>query len=1069
MTNKNPQTEMLEKLRQQAEELRRTQVELEASHARYLDLYECAPVPYVTVGPQGIIEEANPAAASLLGVARSALPGLLMERLVFEADRENFRRFSQQLASSDQRHSCEIQMIKGDATVFLAHLEATAAQARRENGGPSLRIVLSDITGRQEKDDALRESENALRESQSIAGLGSYVLNFSTGCWTSSDVLDELFGIDKSYARTMEGWLVLIHPDDRAMMADYVATDVSRLGRMFDKPYRIIRRSDRAERWVHGLGNLKHDAAGRLAEMRGTIQDITWRKLIEDVQVFLAQTSRWTPDEPFFNALARYLASSLKMDFVGIDRLVGDGQTARTVAVWGDGRFEDKITHSLLGTPGGEVVGRTVCCFPENIRQLFPRDQILQDLRAESYAGVTLFSHTGRPIGLISAIGRSPLANRALAEATLKLVAVRAAAELERLDAEEALQKSEERFHELFQNIPSVAIQGYNADGTTLYWNKASEELYGYTADEALGRNVADLIIAPEMRDRVAQAMRRMAETGIPAPPGEIFLVRKDGSPVCVFAYIAVVQPHGGACELFCVDIDLTARKQAEESNIRLATAVEQASETIVITNTEGTILYANPAFEKTTGYTRAEAIGRNSRILVSGRHDEGFYRNMWDTIRRGEVWTGHFFNKRKDGTLYEEEATISPVRDHKGTIVNFVAVKRDVTHEIQLEAQFRQSQKMEAFGQLAGGVAHDFNNILGAMMLQTEVTAMAAGINEEISEGLRQIHASATRAANLTRQLLLFSHKQILQSDDLDLNNVIADLVKMLQRIIGDDMSLQLDFHPHPLVIHADSGMLDQLIMNLVINARDAMPGGGHIHIRTDEKILDDGEAALIPDAQAGHHVRLTVSDSGCGIAADLLPRIFEPFFTTKEPGKGTGLGLATVFGIVKRHGASITVESEPGQGTTFRILFPTPVIPAPVKSPAAEKTGPLDGSETILLVEDEPALRMLTRTVLNNHGYTVLEAADGVEALEIRKNHRGSINLLLTDMIMPRGISGRALAEKLLEEDPQLHVIFTSGYSPEISSGKLPLVMGRNFIQKPATAAQLLETVRNCLESRI
>jgi len=805
--------------------------------------------------------------------------------------------------------------------------------------------------------------------------------------------------------------------------------------------------------------------------MRGTIQDITGRKLIDDIQVFLAQTSRWTPDEPFFNALARYLASSLKMDFVCIDRLDGDGLTARTVAVWSDGRFEDNTSYSLFDTPCGEVVGRMVCCFPAHVRQSFPRDQVLHELRAESYVGVTLFSHTGQPIGLIAVISRNPLTNRTLAETTLKLVAVRAAAELERLDAEMALQKSEERFHELFQNIPSVAIQGYTADGTTIYWNKAAEELYGYTAREALGRNLADLIIPSKMRGIAAQAARRMAETGIPDPPAEISLIRKDGSPVCVFSCHTVVQPHGSAPELFCIDIDLTARKQAEESNIRLATAVEQASETIVITDTEGTILYANPAFEQTTGYTCAEAIGSNPRIFKSGRQDLGFYQSLWETLQRGEVWSGHFSNKRKNGTLYEEEATISPVRDSNGTIVNYVAVKRDVTREIQLEAQFRQSQKMEAFGQLAGGVAHDFNNILGAMMLQTEVTAMAAGITPEINEGLAQIRASASRAAELTRQLLLFSHNQVLQSENLDLNDVIANLTKMLRRIIGDDMILLLDVHPHPLVTHADSGMLDQLMMNLVINARDAMPGGGHIHIRTDEKFLTTDEAALIHDAKAGCHICLTVTvtvtDSGCGIAPEILPRIFEPFFTTKEPGKGTGLGLSTVFGIVKRHGASITVESELGQGTTFSILFPTPVISAPLKTRAAEITKPQGGSETILLVEDEPVLRILTRTILENHGYTVLAAAHGVEALEIREKHRGSIDLLLTDMIMPHGISGRALAKKLLEADPRLRVVFTSGYDPEISNGKQTLIAGKNFIQKPATPAQLLETIRKCLDS--
>jgi PAS domain S-box-containing protein len=320
---------------------------------------------------------------------------------------------------------------------------------------------------------------------------------------------------------------------------------------------------------------------------------------------------------------------------------------------------------------------------------------------------------------------------------------------------------------------------------------------------------------------------------------------------------------------------DITARKQAEISHVRLATAVEQAKETIVITDENGIILYANPAFEKSTGYSCEEALGQNPRILNSGNHPGEFFESMWATLRRGEVWSGHMVNRRKDGTLFEEEATISPIRDESGRIINYVGVKRDVTLEVRLQDQIRQSQKMEAFGQLAGGVAHDFNNILGSMMLQAELTLLAPGLPEDVIGGIQQIRTDAVRAANLTRQLLLFSHRQVLQSRELDLNEIVANLAKMLQRIIGEDVKLQVELHPAPLVTHADAGMLDQLLMNLVINSRDAMPDGGCIRVQTCESDISAEQAALMTGINPGLHVTLTVTDDGSGIDPEILPRL--------------------------------------------------------------------------------------------------------------------------------------------------------------------------------------------------
>ncbi len=380
-------------------------------------------------------------------------------------------------------------------------------------------------------------------------------------------------------------------------------------------------------------------------------------------------------------------------------------------------------------------------------------------------------------------------------------------------------------------------------------------------------------------------------------------------------------------CGLVGIGRDITERKRAEAANARLATAVEQAAEAIVITDPEGTILYVNPAFERTTGYTSPEAVGQSPRILKSGKHDAAFYQQMWDTLSRGKVWTGRIINKKKNGTLYEEETSISPVFDSDGKIANFVAVKRDVTQEVALETQLRQSQKMEIIGQLAGGVSHDFNNILTVIQGNASLLLNAELKPDEKTECTQQILHAAERAASLTRQLLIFSRKQVMQPANLSLNEVVEQMTKMLRRVLGENISLQSNYAANLPLIHGDPGMIEQVLMNLVVNARDAMPAGGSLTIATGVKRFDNEQAEQIPGASPGLHVWLAVSDTGSGIAPEILSHIFEPFFTTKEVGKGTGLGLATVYGIMQQHHGWITVTSEVNRGTTFQIQFPAVV----------------------------------------------------------------------------------------------------------------------------------------------
>jgi signal transduction histidine kinase/DNA-binding response OmpR family regulator len=419
------------------------------------------------------------------------------------------------------------------------------------------------------------------------------------------------------------------------------------------------------------------------------------------------------------------------------------------------------------------------------------------------------------------------------------------------------------------------------------------------------------------------------------------------------------------------------------------------------------------------------------------------------------------------DGTVLDRYS--SPVRDKAGNYYGRIWSFRDITRRLTLEAQLRQSQKMEAIGQLAAGVAHDFNNILAIIQLQAGLLQTDSDLAPQHQESAREIERATERAANLTRQLLLFSRKQTMQPGEMDLNHSISEMTKMLQRIISVDIQLQFKFIPKPLFIRADAGMMDQVLMNLAVNARDAMPQGGQLVIETSAVEFDESVRGQSPQARPGSFVCLSVSDTGMGISPKNLPHIFEPFFTTKDVGKGSGLGLATVFGIIQQHQGWINVYSEVGHGTVFRIYLPRLAASAGPESGQPAPPPAHGGRETILLVEDEAALRDTMRQTLAQLGYRVLESASGAEALKVWQQHHQATDLLLTDMVMPGGMTGRDLAEKLLTEKPKLKVIYTSGYSVEIASRDFPLAEGVDFITKPFGASKLAQTVRNCLDQPV
>jgi PAS domain S-box-containing protein len=610
-----------------------------------------------------------------------------------------------------------------------------------------------------------------------------------------------------------------------------------------------------------------------------------------------------------------------------------------------------------------------------------------------------------------------------------------------------------------------LAIVTFDPEGIVTMWNPAAERIFGWSENEALGTR---LPFVPAEKQEEFLALRRRALLGEVFTEPELHRRRADGSPIVVSVSTSPLRrPDGTIYGIMSILMDVTEQKAAEESRARLTMAVEQAGESIVVTDTRGTIQYVNPAFERITGYDRMEVIGQTPRILKSGRQDAAFYKNLWQTLRRGDVWRGTFLNKRKDGTLYEEDAVISPVRDPSGQVVNYVAVKRDVTDVRRMEEQLRQSQKMEAVGRLAGGVAHDFNNLLTAISGYSDLLLHRLPDYSTLRRDVEEIRKAGDRAAALTRQLLAFSRRQVLQPKVLDLNTVVTNMGQMLRRLIGEDIELSTDLSPSLSRVKADPGQIEQVIVNLAVNARDAMPDGGRITIATADADLSPAYAVAHPEVGPGPHVLLSVADTGHGMSDETQAHLFEPFFTTKERGKGTGLGLATVYGIVQQSGGHLRVNSEADRGSTFLIYLPRVETPEDGVQGADRPLlpHPSPGTETVLLVEDEEVLRRLAREILSGNGYKVLEAGNGREALLLSEAHRGEIHLLLTDVVMPK-MSGRELTERIRPLRPDLRILYMSGYTDDAILRHGVLEDGIPFLQKPFTPEGLARKVREVLD---
>jgi PAS domain S-box-containing protein len=635
----------------------------------------------------------------------------------------------------------------------------------------------------------------------------------------------------------------------------------------------------------------------------------------------------------------------------------------------------------------------------------------------------------------------------------------------ERKASEKALHESERRLRTVISNAP-VVLFGFDNNGNyTLYEGKGVEAL-GRASEDRVGRSVFEtfgLLVDAE------PAIRRSLA-------GEV--TRWEGLTRGGFYEAILIPefgPNGVVLGVTGLGIDVNARKLMEselrESELRYRRIVDNTSEGVWMYDGTGITTFMNPRMAEMLGYTVQEAIGKPIFTFM----DPSLVADATERLARrkaGASARGRFRLKRRDGSDLWISLHADPLFDADGNFESSLALATDITEQLKSEAaldrsegQLRQAQKMEAIGSLAGGVAHDFNNLLSVILGYSEMIITDLKPNDPLRADLLEIRSAGLRATTLTRQLLAFSRQQVLQPTVLDLNSVVSGVEKMLARLLGEDIELSWVTSPDAGQVHADAGQLEQVIMNLVVNARDAMPNGGRLTIKTANVVVDESVADHA-DIAPGRYVVLAVADTGTGIDSATKDRIFEPFFTTKEKSKGTGLGLSTVYGIVRQSGGHIIVDSELGKGTTFKIYLPQTDRSATPLSLVADQASPLEGTETVLLVEDEDAVRAIMKSILLKHGYQVLEAQNGGEAFLICEQPETKIDLLVTDVVMPR-MSGRKLSDRLLALRPDLKVLYVSGYTDKmiVQHG---VDVGVAYLQKPIMPEALLRKVRDVLDAR-
>jgi two-component system, cell cycle sensor histidine kinase and response regulator CckA len=914
-----------------------------------------------------------------------------------------------------------------------------SARGTTLNGKRYLVGIWSDITERKRSEALLRETAQSLREAQRIGRMGSYELDVAGGFWISSEALDELLGIEAIQKHPVADWLALVHPADLAMMTEYLNQEVLGRGQDFDKEYRIVRQTDQVELWIWGRGKLELDAQGRVLKMRGTLTDITGRKkAAQEVQASEARFRELFEHAPIPLALSDKQGN---VTYVNAQATVLFGYTRKeipTLDAWWALAYPDATYRQ-------ELAGQW--------------EKALAVAREQQCPVAPLECQVTCKDGQVRTVEIS-------AKQLSKELLVIFFDLTERRQAEESLLHEQEFTRALLENL-EAGVVACDSTGKLRLFNRAARDWHGlgpldvaqtdwagrydlFEADGVTPMQLATVPLSRAMRQETVKGAR-MVIAAHGHPPRQIItnatqVMTEDGRPL---GAVAVMN-------------DITDQLASQARMQLQSAALNAAANAIVITDASGRIVWVNDAFTRQTGYSLAEALGQNPRVLKSGMHEEGFYRQLWETVIAGKVWHGELKNRRKDGTIYDEEMTITPLHSPAGKITHFIAIKQDITERHNLEKQYLRAQRMEGIGLLAGGIAHDLNNVLAPILMSAELMRFHE-LPPEVLSTIDMVETCAKRGADIVKQVLTFARGIEGEKGPVQLRHLIKDMIRMATETFPRNIHLKNlvpgDLRP----IKGDSTQLHQILLNLSVNARDAMPAGGDLVFRAHNVQLTAADLHLYPGLQPGGYVKLEVSDTGTGIPPEVIERVFDPFFTTKEPGKGTGLGLSTVSGIVRSHGGYIEASSVPGRGTTFTVCFPALSADSEDGKQATKAELPQGRNELVLLVDDEPGILKTGANLLQHSGYRVVTAVNGADAITVYLMNQKEVAIVLTDIMMPT-MDGVMLITQLHRLNPDIKCIVASGLMDNQNQTRLAELKQngvKHFLAKPFSIEVMLEAL--------
>jgi PAS domain S-box-containing protein len=936
------------------------------------------------------------------------------------------------------------ELISKDGTT--ATYELSVSLIRNAEGNPiGFRQTSRDVTQRKKSEETLRQSEEKYRNILEHVEEGYYEEDLAGNFTFFNDSLCQIYGypgeelLGLNYKRYTD--------KETARKLFQVFNEIYRTGNPSKEySYELIRK-DGSKRYIEASASLIKDAADKPVGFRGIVRDVTERKKME--QVLLEREEQY-----------RTLLETMEEGYYEVD-------LAGKLTFVNDSFSKMHARENMLGMTNREYMSK------ETARRVY-----------EIFNGVY---KTGHPVRLVEWEIIKGNGQKAIVEASVYLINNAQGERIgfrgierditERKRAEEALRQSEERYRTILETMQEAYYENDLA-GHFTFVNDALCRHLGYSKEELIGKASRQFQDEANTK-RTYQAFNEIYRTGEPVKALETEYIRKDGTKGTYEVSASLIRDAQGKPFGFRgVSRDVTERKQAEEalrhSEERYRTIIENIQDGYFENDLAGNFTFVNDVISRHLRYTRDELIGMNYRQYTDEENAKKLYQHYIGLYRTGQpIKPFEAGYVGKDGTKLLAEISVSLMRDSEGKPIGFRGISRDITErkqaeeeKLSLQEQLRQSQKMEAIGQLAGGVAHDFNNLLTVIKGYSQLSLLDLKEDGPLRGNIQEIEKATQRATDLTRQLLAFSRRQILDLKVLDLNVLLKDLEKMLRRIIGEDIQLITLLSEDLGKVKIDPSQIEQVIFNLAVNARDAMPSGGKLAIETANVELDEEYAHAHVSVAPGRYVRLSVSDTGVGMTQEVKEKVFEPFFTTKEKGKGTGLGLSMVYGIVKQSNGNIWLYSEPGRGTTFRIYFPRTEEEADTLRERQEAEFFPRGSETVLLVEDDELVRDLAIRLLGQQGYRILHAANGQEALQVAKEHLGeTIHLLLTDIVMPQ-MGGKELSDWLRISRPNIKVLFTSGYADNAIVHHGVLDRGTHFLQKPFSLKTLSRKVREVLD---